>query len=229
MKEIIIAIDGLSSAGKSTMAKGLAKEIGYAYIDTGAMYRAVTLYALQNGLCHNGEIDETGLRAALPNISIDFRADGEGACTATYLNGLNVERDIRNMPVAALVSSVAALPFVRSQLVDKQRDMGRRKGVVMDGRDIGTVVFPHAELKIFVTATPEIRAQRRLDELLAKGEQATFDEVLENVKKRDLIDSTRTDSPLKKADDALTLDTSQMSIGEQKNWLLKQYAAIANK
>ncbi|MDR1344112.1 MAG: (d)CMP kinase [Tannerellaceae bacterium] len=232
MRKIIIAIDGHSSAGKSTMAKDLAKEIGYTYIDTGAMYRAVTLYAIQHDLFKDGKVDEDGLRAALPDIAIAFRPKEAGktnACTDTYLNGLNVEKEIRSMYVAALVSPIAALPFVRRDLVAKQQEMGKDKGVVMDGRDIGTMVFPGAELKVFVTASPEIRASRRLHEILSKGEQATFEAVLDNVKKRDHIDSTRTESPLRKADDALTLDTSYMTIAEQKAWLIEQYITAAKE
>jgi cytidylate kinase len=223
-KNIIIAIDGHSSAGKSTMARDLAKETGYTYIDTGAMYRAVTLYALRNGFFCDGRIDEEKLLRALPEIHISFRYAPATGQAETYLNGVNVERDIRQMDVAARVSGVAALAFVRRNLVAKQQEMGKNGGVVMDGRDIGTVVFPHAELKIFVTASPEIRARRRLDELQSKGEQASFEEVLENVKHRDYLDSTRGESPLRQAGDALTLDTSDMTVEEQKKWLLEQYA-----
>jgi cytidylate kinase len=223
MRKIIIAIDGHSSAGKSTMAKDLAKEIGYAYIDTGAMYRAVTLYAIRHGFFCDGQIDEEKLRIALPDIHISFHLHESTGLPETYLNGENVEKEIRSMEVAERVSPVAALAFVRKNLVTKQQEMGKAGGVVMDGRDIGTMVFPNAELKIFVTASPEIRAQRRLNEMKLKGEQASFENVLANVKKRDHIDSTRKEGPLRQADDALILDTSDMTIEEQKAWLMELY------
>ena len=211
MKKIVIAIDGHSSSGKSTMAKDLAKEIGYTYIDTGAMYRAVTLYCIQHGFFEGEKID------------ISFRLNAETGRPDTYLNGVNVEKEIRGMEVADKVSPVATLGFVRRALVAKQQEMGKAKGIVMDGRDIGTVVFPDAELKLFVTASPEVRAKRRVDELEAKGIPASYEEVLENVKKRDYIDSTREESPLRQADDALVLDNSHMTLDEQKAWLLEQY------
>jgi len=226
--KIIIAIDGHSSSGKSTMAKDLAKEIGYIYIDSGAMYRAVTLYALQQKLIQEGKIDESSLKKAMPDIDISFRSNGETGRPDTYLNGVNVEKEIRNMDVADWVSPIAKLGFVRHAMVAKQQEMGLNKGVVMDGRDIGTVVFPGAELKLFITASPEVRAQRRLDELKAKGEVVSFDEILKNVKTRDHIDSTREESPLRKADDALVLDNSNMSVAEQKAWLLAQYNRVIN-
>lgn len=226
MKKIVIAIDGHSSSGKSTMAKDLAKEIGYTYIDTGAMYRAVTLFGLRHHIFKEGKIDEEKLRASLPDIDITFRFNKETGRPDTYLNGVNVEKEIRGMEVADWVSPVAALDFVRHELVAKQQTMGKAKGVVMDGRDIGTVVFPDAELKIFVTASPEVRAQRRVDELNAKGESATFEEVLENVKKRDHIDSTRKEGPLRQAEDALVLDNSHISIEEQKKWLMEQFNRV---
>lgn len=222
-KKIVIAIDGHSSSGKSTMAKDLAREIGYTYIDTGAMYRAVTLYALRHHLIHGDQIDEAALQAALPSIEINFRRNPETNRPDTYLNGENVEQAIRGMEVADKVSPVAALGFVRRALVAMQQAMGKEKGIVMDGRDIGTVVFPDAELKLFVTASPEVRAQRRVDELRAKGETVSYEEVLANVKKRDLIDSTRAESPLRQAPDALVLDNSNMSIAEQKQWLMTQF------
>ena len=222
-KKIVIAIDGHSSSGKSTMAKDLAREIGYTYIDTGAMYRAVTLYALRHQLIHGDQIDEAALQAALPSIEINFRRNPETNRPDTYLNGENVEQAIRGMEVADKVSPVAALGFVRRALVAMQQAMGQEKGIVMDGRDIGTVVFPDAELKLFVTASPEVRAQRRVDELRAKGEAVSYEEVLANVKKRDLIDSTRAESPLRQAPDALVLDNSNMSIAEQKQWLMTQF------
>ena len=223
MKKIIIAIDGVSSTGKSTMAKDLAKELGYTYVDTGAMYRAVTLYCIQQGFFKDGEIDRERLQAAIGDIDIVLRFNPETGRPDTYLNGVNVEKEIRGMEVAEWVSPVAALGFVRRAMVTKQQEMGKAKGIVMDGRDIGTVVFPEAELKIYVTASDKVRAQRRLDELRAKGEAASFGEVLANVKKRDHIDMTREESPLRKADDAVELDNSQMTIAEQKEWLLKRF------
>lgn len=221
--KIVIAIDGHSSSGKSTMAKDLAKEIGYTYIDTGAMYRAVTLYCIQHGFFEGEKIKEEELKASIHDIDISFRLNAETGRPDTYLNGVNVEKEIRGMEVADKVSPVATLGFVRRALVAKQQEMGKAKGIVMDGRDIGTVVFPDAELKLFVTASPEVRAKRRVDELEAKGIPASYEEVLENVKKRDYIDSTREESPLRQADDALVLDNSHMTLDEQKAWLLEQY------
>lgn len=226
MKRIIIAIDGHSSSGKSTMAKDLARQIGYTYIDTGAMYRAVTLYCMQHNLFEGEKINEKQLQELLPEINISFQLNKETGRPDTYLNGLNVEQEIRGMAVANRVSPVAALGFVREALVKKQQEMGRQKGIVMDGRDIGTVVFPDAELKIFVTASPEIRAQRRVDELKAKGQSASYEEVLENVKKRDYIDSHREVGPLRQAPDALVLDNSAMTLEEQKAWMLAQYEKV---
>jgi cytidylate kinase len=226
MKKIVIAIDGFSSSGKSTMAKDLAKEIGYTYIDTGAMYRAVTLYCIRTKLIENGRIDEKALQESLSDIRLTFRLNKDTGRPETCLNGVNVEKEIRSMEVADRVSSVAALGFVRRELVAKQQEMGKAKGIVMDGRDIGTVVFPDAELKIFVTASPEVRAERRMEELIAKGEKASYEEVLENVKKRDYIDSTREESPLRQAEDALVLDNSYMSVPDQKKWLLEQYHRV---
>lgn len=223
MKKIIIAIDGVSSTGKSTMAKDLAKELGYTYIDTGAMYRAVTLYSLQNKLFTNGEVNQTRLAEEINYIDITFHYNQETGRPDTYLNGTNVEKDIRSMEVASHVSQIAALGFVRRAMVAKQQEMGKEKGIVMDGRDIGTTVFPHAEMKIYVTASPEVRAQRRLDELKSKGESTSIEEVLENIKMRDHIDMTRSESPLRKADDAIELDNSNMTIAEQKEWLLQKY------
>ena len=229
MKKIIIAIDGVSSTGKSTMAKDLAKELGYTYIDTGAMYRAVTLYSLQHGFFADNQIDEEKLQAAMDDIEISFVFNPETGRPDTYLNGIKVEKEIRGMEVANWVSPIAALGFVRRAMVTKQQEMGKAKGIVMDGRDIGTVVFPEAELKIYVTASAEVRAQRRLDELNAKGEPTSFEEVLENVKKRDYIDMNRAESPLRKAEDALELDNSYMTIPEQKAWLLEQYHRVVSK
>lgn len=228
MKKIIIAMDGYSSSGKSTMARSLAKAIGYIYVDTGAMYRAVTLYCLQNGLIHLHAINEDGLKQALPHIHIDFRLNEKTGRPDTFLNGENVEKEIRSMEVASHVSKIAALPYVRQVLVAMQQQMGEKKGIVMDGRDVGTVVFPEAELKIFVTADPEIRARRRYDELMTKGTPASFEEVLANIKERDYIDTTRTEGPLRKATDALVLDNSQMTVDEQMEWLLVQYKKVVS-
>lgn len=208
------------------MAKDLAKAIGYTYIDTGAMYRAVTLYALRHQLFAGDQIDEAALQAALPALEIAFRMNAESGRPDTYLNGENVEKEIRGMEVANHVSPVAALGFVRKALVTKQQAMGKEKGIVMDGRDIGTVVFPEAELKLFVTASPEVRAQRRVDELKAKGMPASYEEVLANVKQRDFLDSTRAESPLRQAPDAVVLDNSHMSLAEQKQWILAQYKRV---
>jgi len=227
MKKITIAIDGYSSSGKSTMAKDLAKQIGYTYIDSGAMYRAITLFCIQNDLFSGGKIDESKLAKNINHIDISFRTNKESGRPDTYLNGINVEKEIRDMQVSNLVSEVARLAFVRHALVAKQQAMGKDKGVVMDGRDIGTVVFPQAELKIFVTASPEIRAKRRVDELTEKGISIYYEEVLENVKKRDFIDSTREEGPLRQADDAIVLDNSNMTPEEQKEWLLAQYKKAA--
>lgn len=227
MKKITIAIDGYSSCGKSTMAKDLAREIGYVYIDTGAMYRAVTLYALQHKLISEAGIDSDRLQGQMPHIQIGFKLNAESR-PETYLNGVCVEREIRSLEVSRNVSPIAALGFVREAMVDQQRVMGENKGVVMDGRDIGTVVFPDAELKVFVTAQPEIRAQRRYDELQAKGEPCQLEAILENVLERDRIDTTRTIGPLRKADDALVLDNSFMTIPEQKAWLMEQYRRAAD-
>ncbi|WP_455587725.1 (d)CMP kinase [Bacteroides sp.] len=227
MKKITIAIDGFSSCGKSTMAKDLAREIGYIYIDSGAMYRAVTLYSIENGIFNGDTIDTEKLKQRMNDIHISFRIDPETGRPNTYLNGVNVENKIRTMEVSSKVSPISTLDFVRSAMVEQQQAMGREKGIVMDGRDIGTTVFPDAELKIFVTATPEIRAQRRYDELKTKGEEASFDEILENVKQRDYIDQNRKVSPLKKADDAVLLDNTELTIPQQKEWLFEQYNRIA--
>lgn len=226
MKKITIAIDGFSSCGKSTMAKDLAREIGYIYVDTGAMYRAVTLYSLEHNIFSGDDIDTEKLKNEMSNIHITFQLNPETNRPDTYLNGVRVEDKIRAMEVSSRVSPIAALPFVREAMVAQQQEMGKNKGVVMDGRDIGTTVFPDAELKIFVTASPEIRAQRRFDELKAKGEEAGFDEILENVKQRDFIDQNREVSPLRKADDALLLDNSHMTIAEQKTWLMEQFRRV---
>lgn len=223
MKKITIAIDGHSSCGKSTMAKDLAREVGYVYVDTGAMYRCVTLYALRNGLFTADGINEEALRSRLSDINISFKFNPEAGRPDTYLNGELVERDIRTMEVSSHVSPIATLGFVREAMVAQQQEMGRGGGVVMDGRDIGTVVFPHAELKIFVTASAEVRAQRRYDELKQKGMEADYQDILKNVQERDYIDSHRAVSPLRQADDAILLDNSHMTIAEQEQWLMQQF------
>jgi len=205
------------------MAKDLAREVGYVYVDTGAMYRSVTLYALRNGLFTNEGIKEAELRQQMPNIQISFKFNPETGRPDTYLNGELVEQDIRTMEVSSHVSPIATLGFVREAMVAQQQQMGKDKGVVMDGRDIGTVVFPDAELKIFVTASAEVRAQRRYDELKAKGMEADYDDILKNVQERDYIDSHREVSPLKQAPDAILLDNSQMTIAEQKVWLMQRF------
>ncbi len=228
MKRITIAIDGHSSCGKSTMAKSLARSLGYIYVDTGAMYRAVTLYALRGGLmdADSKQIDTAALEQQIGQVSVTFAYDAEGKMQ-TLLNGEVVEQEIRQMTVSNCVSPIAALPFVRERLVAMQQQMGLEGGIVMDGRDIGTVVFPNAELKVFVTASAQVRAQRRLAELQGKGDTATtFDEVLRNVEERDYIDSHREVSPLRQADDARLLDNSTMTIPEQ-NALLQQWAEEA--
>ena len=223
MKKITIAIDGYSSCGKSTMAKDLARETGYIYIDSGAMYRAVTLYCLNNQLFTPTGIDTAKLEAAMPGIRISFQLNPKTGRPMTFLNGENVEDRIRTMEVSNHVSPVAAIPFVREALVKLQQEMGKEKGIVMDGRDIGTSVFPDAELKIFVTASAEIRARRRYDELKAKGQEASFEEILANVKERDYIDQNREVSPLRQADDAVLLDNSNLTIEEQKQWLAEEF------
>lgn len=217
--KITVAIDGYSSCGKSTLAKQLAAALKYSYVDTGAMYRAVTLYFIRNqvDLFHPEQITN-----ALQNITIEFKVNANLNTQETYLNGENIENEIRVNPrVASAVSDVSAISEVRRFLVKQQQEMGKQKGIVMDGRDIGTVVFPFAELKLFVTADPQVRAQRRLDELVEKGQQTTFDEVLANLEKRDHIDSNRADSPLKQADDAVVLNNSNLTREEQFEWVLK--------
>lgn len=226
MKKITIAIDGFSSCGKSTMAKDLAREVGYIYIDSGAMYRAVTLYSIENGIFDGDVIDMGKLRNEIKNIHISFRLNPETGRPDTYLNDVNVESKIRTMEVSSKVSPISALDFVREAMVAQQQAMGKEKGIVMDGRDIGTTVFPDAELKIFVTATPEIRAQRRYDELKAKGQHASFDEILENVKQRDYIDQNREVSPLRKAEDAILLDNTNLTIEQQKEWLFENFNKV---
>ncbi|MCM1107589.1 MAG: (d)CMP kinase [Clostridium sp.] len=228
MKKITIAIDGFSSCGKSTMAKDLAKEIGYIYIDSGAMYRAVTLYAMQHNLFdESGNVNLTGLEKHIGNIHIEFRLDAQTSCPQTFLNGVNVEREIRGMDVSNRVSMIATIGFVRQALVGQQQEMGKKKGIVMDGRDIGTAVFPEAEMKIYVTASAEVRAQRRYDELKAKGQPCDYQDIYNNVVTRDKIDMGRAISPLRKAEDALELDNSHLTPAEQKAWLIEQYRRIA--
>lgn len=224
MKKIVIAIDGHSSCGKSTMAKELAKKVGYIYVDTGAMYRAVALYCMRNNMLDaEGNVLADKLKEAMPQVNVSFRLNEETGRPDTYLNGERVEDIIRSIEVSNNVSKVAAIPFVREAMVEQQRAMGREKGIVMDGRDIGTTVFPQAELKIFVTASAEVRAQRRYDELKQKGMPADYEEILKNVQERDYIDSHREVSPLRKADDALYLDNSNMTIDEQNEWLMDNF------
>lgn len=227
MKKITIAIDGHSSCGKSTMAKQLAKQLGYIYVDTGAMYRAVTLYAMRNGLItEDNNVDSDGLHNQMPQIAISFKFNETTGRPDTYLNGERVEDEIRGIEVSNHVSPVAAIPFVRRAMVDMQRGMGKEKGIVMDGRDIGTTVFPDAELKVFVTASAEVRAKRRYDELSQKGMPADYEEILKNVQERDYIDSHREVSPLRPAEDAVILDNSDMTIPEQQEWLLSKAKAM---
>ncbi|MBP5387413.1 MAG: (d)CMP kinase [Prevotella sp.] len=230
MRKITIAIDGHSSCGKSTMAKDLAKAIGYIYVDTGAMYRAVTYYALTQNLWNeDGVLDTAQLETKLPEIEIGFKLNEETGKPDTYLNGICVESEIRGMEVSDKVSEVAAIPFVREALVAQQQRMGESKGIVMDGRDIGTVVFPDAELKVFVTATAEVRAQRRYNELLSKGSPADYNDILRNVKERDYADSHREVGPLRQAEDAILLDNSNMTIPEQNAWLLTEYHKVVDQ
>ena len=226
-RKIVIAIDGYASCGKSTMAKELARKIGYIYIDSGAMYRAVALYCIEQGLFESNRLDVEALQRHIDDIDISFVLNPETGRPETFLNGRNVERDIRGMAVSDKVSYVAAVGFVRRKLVALQQAMGREKGIVMDGRDIGTVVFPDAELKIFLTASPEVRARRRVDELRAKGQEVSYDEVLHNVRERDRIDETREVDPLRKADDALLLDNSTLTLEQQDQWLMQQYRRVA--
>lgn len=237
MKKIIIAIDGHSSCGKSTMAKQLAKEIGYVYVDTGAMYRAVTLYAMRHGMYPEAGILEEALKADVDadKIQITFKFNPETGRPDTYLNGEKVEEEIRQMEVSNRVSPIAALPFVRALLTEQQQAMGKEKGIVMDGRDIGTAVFPQAEMKVFVTASVKVRAQRRFDELMGKAktqeerDALNYEEVLKNVEERDYIDSHREVAPLRQADDAIVLDNSNLTREEQSSWLLEKYKEIVAK
>ena len=224
MKKISIAIDGFSSCGKSTMAKQLAKAISYIYVDTGAMYRVVTLAALRAGVMESGDVDLEKLNECVKNLEINLDANAK-----VYLNGADVENEIRGLEVSNWVSKISAIGFVREKLLDIQRELGAQKGVVMDGRDIGTVVLPNAELKIFVTADADVRAKRRYDELLRKGSPATYEEVLDNIKMRDYNDVNRKVSPLVQAPDALLLDNSYMTIEEQNTWLLNKVIEACNK
>ena len=224
MKKIIVAIDGHSSCGKSTMAKSLAAKVGYIYVDTGAMYRAVTLFAMREGLFNaQGQPDAARLEALVPQIEVSFRLDPDTHLPLVCLNGEVVEEAVRTLEVSSHVSAIAALPFVREALTRQQQRMGEEKGIVMDGRDIGTVVFPQAELKVFVTASAEVRAQRRFLELTAKGQSVAFEDILRNVQERDYIDSHREVAPLRQADDALVLDNSEMTREEQMQWLLDRF------
>ena len=224
MKKIIVAIDGHSSCGKSTMAKSLAAQVGYIYVDTGAMYRAVTLFAMREGLFDaQGQPDAARLEALVPEIEVSFHLDPTTNLPLVCLNGEVVEEEVRTLEVSSHVSAIAALPFVREALTRQQQRMGEEKGIVMDGRDIGTVVFPQAELKVFVTASAEVRAQRRYLELTAKGQTVAFEDILRNVQERDYIDSHREVAPLRQADDALVLDNSEMTREEQMQWLLDRF------
>ncbi len=227
-RKINIAVDGFSSCGKSTIAKGLANKIGYIYIDSGAMYRAVALYSIRKGWIDDSQIDEDALRNHISEISIDFKTNSLGT-QDTYLNGENVESEIRSLEIANMASRISALGFVRQELVRQQQIMGSKKGIVMDGRDIGTVVFPDAELKIFLTASPQVRAQRRFLELQSKGINTTFEDTLANVNERDERDTNRKESPLRKADDAIELDNSDITIDEQLHWAVDMFNKITKR
>ena len=221
-QKIIIAVDGFSSCGKSTFAKAIARRLGYIFIDTGAMYRAVTLYALEHGAIRSGIVDEEAVVRLLDQIAITFRFNPDRGASDIYVNGDLAEGKIRTIEVSNCVSRVSAIPEVRSKLVAMQQEMGRRKGVVMDGRDIGTVVFPHAEMKLFMTADPHVRALRRYDELRAKGDDVSLKQIEENVRSRDKADMSRAVSPLRQADDAIVLDNSHMTVDEQMEWFMEQ-------
>ncbi|MEG0788946.1 MAG: (d)CMP kinase [Alistipes sp.] len=224
--KIIIAVDGFSSCGKSTFAKAIASRLGYIFIDTGAMYRAVTLYALEHEAIRSGMVDEDAVVALLKQITITFRFNPERGASDIYVNGDRVEGKIRTIEVSNCVSRVSSIREVREKLVAMQQEMGHKKGVVMDGRDIGTVVFPKAELKLFMTADPRVRAKRRYDELTAKGDQVTLDEIEQNVCSRDKADMSRAISPLRKADDAIVLDNSYMTVAEQMTWFMDKFNEI---
>ena len=225
-QKIVIAIDGHSSCGKSTFAKAIAARLGYIFIDTGAMYRAVTLCALEAGAIRDGEVDAERVVGLLPQINISFRFNAERGASDVYVNGQCVEPRIRSIEVSSAVSRISSIPAVREKLVAMQQQMGRDRGVVMDGRDIGTVVFPDAELKIFMTADAEVRARRRYDELTAKGDKVTLEEILENVIARDKADMEREISPLRRAADAVVLDNSRMTVEEQMEWFMARYRQI---
>ena len=225
-KKIVIAIDGFSSCGKSTFAKAIARRLGYIFIDTGAMYRAVTLYALEHGAIRSGIVDEEAVTRLLDEISITFRFNPERGASDIYVNGTFVEGKIRTIEVSNCVSAVSAIAEVRRKLVAMQQEMGRKRGVVMDGRDIGTVVFPDAELKLFMTADPKVRARRRYDELTAKGDVVSLEEIEQNVRDRDYQDMHRAISPLRQADDAVVLDNSQLSVEEQMQWVMERIAQL---
>ena len=225
-KKIVIAIDGFSSCGKSTFAKAIAAKLGYIFIDTGAMYRAVTLYALEQGAIVEGVVDGERVEQLLGEVEISFRFNSERGASDIYVNGAYAEDRIRGIEVSNCVSKVSSIGAVREKLVAMQQQMGSERGVVMDGRDIGTVVFPDAELKIFMTADPKVRAERRYKELTAKGDEVTMEEILENVISRDQADMTRAISPLRRAEDALELDNSYMSVEEQMAWFMERYNKI---
>ncbi len=227
-KKIIIAVDGFSSCGKSTFAKAIAARLGYIFIDTGAMYRAVTLYALEHGAIRSGIVDEEAVAGLLDEVAITFRFNPSRGASDIYVNGDLVEGKIRTIEVSNCVSQVSAIPAVRRKLVAMQQEMGKRRGVVMDGRDIGTVVFPDAELKLFMTADPAVRAQRRYDELTAKGQEVTLEEIERNVRERDKADMSRAISPLRQAEDAVVLDNSRMTVDEQMTWFLQLFAERVN-
>lgn len=229
MKKIVIAIDGFSSCGKSTMAKALAREIEYLYFDSGAMYRAVGLYCLDNNLIDGDRIDTETLKERMDDISISFKSDPVTKNSITHLNGVDVENEIRSLRVSRVVSLVAAIDFVREAMIEQQRRMGEKKGIVMDGRDIGTTVFPNAEMKVFVTASAEVRAKRRYDELAARGDNPNYDEILENVLQRDHLDQTREISPLRKADDAIVLDNGNLTREEQLEWLCQKFKELTEE
>ena len=228
-RKIVIAIDGFSSCGKSTFAKAIAARLGYIFIDTGAMYRAVTLYSLEHGAVVDGEVQQDKVVELLPQIEISFRFNAERGASDIYVNGVEVEQKIRSIEVSNLVSKISSIAQVREKLVAMQQRMGQERGVVMDGRDIGTVVFPDAELKIYMTADPVVRAQRRYDELTAKGDDVTLEEILENVISRDHADMNREISPLRQAEDAIVLDNSHMSVEEQMAWFMERYEAVISQ
>ena len=228
-RKIVIAIDGFSSCGKSTFAKAIAARLGYIFIDTGAMYRAVTLYSLEHGAVVDGEVQQDKVVELLPQIEISFHFNAERGASDIYVNGVEVEQKIRSIEVSNLVSKISSIAQVREKLVAMQQRMGQERGVVMDGRDIGTVVFPDAELKIYMTADPAVRAQRRYDELTAKGDDVTLEEILVNVISRDHADMNREISPLRQAEDAIVLDNSHMSVEEQMAWFMERYEAVISR